>query len=344
MPPMFEVESTRSVAVHPLSPEGGGLPTPGLVADHLDTLLGEQLLPLRLREGAADEPYLLAVDASGQPVVVEICAVLDEAAVVKALRHAGRAASMSAQDLARAYPGGPGRFAAHLEAFRETVPATTLLPTSVRSGARLLLVCSAIAPGMEDVVEFLLQPGWRVDVLTVGVVPGADGARIVGVAPLTRVPPPRRAMEPARRAPRRPSGGTWPFADPQRRMPGVTPPPFAVRTAPSAAAADPPPEAPPPAAPAPDAPPPGPDGRLIRVATHLGAPAALVWQREDGGYHEALLHADGWIELPDGTRLRSPDEAAAALTGDAATDGWRVWHVERPDGPSLADALERASG
>lgn len=195
---MFQVEGTRSVAVHPLGPATSPLSreASGVLAEHLDTLLGERLLPLRLRAGDEDEPYLLAVDAAGQPVVVEIVAVLDEVAVLRALRHAGRAAGMSAQDLASAYRGGATRFAAHLAAFRASVPATTLLPTTVRSGARLLLVCSAIADGIQDVVEFLLQPGWQVDILQVAVVPGADGARIVDVHPLTRTPPPRRALEP----------------------------------------------------------------------------------------------------------------------------------------------------
>lgn len=195
---MFQVEGTRSVAVHPLEPATSAFTraASGVLADNLDTLLGERLLPIRLRNGDEDEPYLLAVDAAGQPVVVEIVPVLDEVAVIRGLRFAGRAAGMSAQDFAAVYRGGPTRFAAHLAAFRETVPATTLLPTTVRSGARLLLVCSAIAEGVQEIVEFLLQPGWQVDILQVGVVPGADGARIVDVHPLTRTPPPRRAMEP----------------------------------------------------------------------------------------------------------------------------------------------------
>lgn len=167
-----------------------------MLADHLDTLLGEHLLPLRIRQGDADEPYLLAVDASGQPVVVEVVALLDEVAVMRALRHAGRAAGMSTQDLAAAYSGGAHNFARHLAAFRETVPATALLSTSVRGGSRLLLVCSELDEGMDDVVDFLLQPGAQIEVLRVGVIAGADGARLIDVSPLTRTSPARRAMEP----------------------------------------------------------------------------------------------------------------------------------------------------
>jgi hypothetical protein len=166
-----------------------------MVADQLDALLGEHLMPLRVRSASEDAPHLLAVDASGEPVVVEIVALLDEAAVIRALRHAGRASRMSTAELAAAYSGGADRFAMHLAAFRLTVPSTALLSTMVRGGARLLLVCSHVAPGMEDVLEFLLQPGWQVDVLRAEVVGQPDGTRVVELSPVSRSEPPQRAIE-----------------------------------------------------------------------------------------------------------------------------------------------------
>lgn len=178
------------------SPAGhAGPATPSMVADQLDALLGEHLMPLRVRNGGADEPHLLAVDASGEPVVVEIVALLDEEAIIRALRHTGRAARMSTGDLAAAYGGGPERYAAHLAAFRLTVPSTALLSTIVRGGARLLLVCSHIAPGMAEVLEFLLQPGWQVDVLRAEVVAQDDGSRFVELSPVERSTPPERSVE-----------------------------------------------------------------------------------------------------------------------------------------------------
>lgn len=170
-------------------------PPQAMVADQLDALLGEHLMPLRARTPGRDEPYLLAVDASGQPVVVEVVAVLDEEAVLTALRHAGRAARMSTKDLAEAYTGGADRFASHLAAFRLTVPATALLSTFVRGGARLLLVCSHVSPGAADVLEFLLQPRWQVDVLRAQVVTEPDGQRVVELSPVARPTPPRREFE-----------------------------------------------------------------------------------------------------------------------------------------------------
>src|SRR5450830_1508364 len=192
------------------APYQAGPATPSMVADQLDALLGEHLMPLRVRSAGADEPYLLAVDASGQPVVVEIVALLDEEAAIRALRHAGRAARMSTRDLAQAYSGGADRYASHLAAFRLTVPSTALLSTFVRGGARLLLVCSHISAGMEDVLEFLLQPGWQVDVLRAEVVTEPDGRRVVELSPVARSVVPQRIVDsPARAAAR----SDWPPED-----------------------------------------------------------------------------------------------------------------------------------
>jgi len=177
------------------APYQAGPATPSMVADQLDALLGEHLMPLRVRSAGADEPHLLAVDASGQPVVVEIVALLDEEAAIRALRHAGRAARMSTRDLAQAYSGGADRYASHLAAFRLTVPSTALLSTFVRGGARLLLVCSHISSGMEDVLEFLLQPGWQVDVLRAEVVTEPDGRRVVELSPVARSVVPQRIVD-----------------------------------------------------------------------------------------------------------------------------------------------------
>ncbi|MCL3861438.1 hypothetical protein [Actinotalea sp. K2] len=193
---MMSATDTPGASSRPTRPAA---PRPAASDDmghHLDSLLGEQLLPLRGRRGTEDEPHLLAVDASGQPVVVEVVGLLDEAALSRALRHAGRAARLSARDLAHAYQGGPEAFADHLAAFRATVPASSLLSPAVRGGSRLLLVCSGVASSAQDAVEFLLQAGWQVEVLQVALVPGPDGGRVLDVTPLTAHHPARAAVEP----------------------------------------------------------------------------------------------------------------------------------------------------
>jgi hypothetical protein len=408
--PMFEVGAGRSVALHPVAPTTGSLDgqTPSLVAEHLDSLLGEHLLPLRISEGGSDEPYLLAVDAAGQPVVVEVVAMLDESTLLRALAFAGQASQLSTQDLAHAYRGGADHYLSHLATFRSTVRATALLPTGTATGARLLIVCSRVADGLEDVIDFLLQPGWPVHVLTVGVVEGADGRRLVDVSPLPRrvtgpttLPAPATADSPpaagpvgsvapepadstpsasadsvspasadsvspapaampapvpvvelrspgSSRTPAREMQGLPGRPDDTRPVPTVVAPPFAVRrsTVPGMPPSEQAPEQP--SEPLPYAftgvePPTTVDRRLTVVADHLDVPAPLVWNRQRRGErYEALLHQDGTIELPDGSRCLDPDQAAAVVSASSApVDGWAVWRVDSASGPTLAEVADR---
>jgi hypothetical protein len=197
--PIFELDAGRPVLVQPMRPAAGTFPTDStsLVADHLGSLLGEQLFPVSTRTQGADAPHLLAVDAAGQPVVVEVVQVLDNHALVRALRYVGAASRLSSADLARAYHGGPERFATELVAFRENIPVAVAHMAARHAGARLLLLCSEVDESVADAVEFLRRPGGHVEVLQVGVLRGADGRRYVDVSPLVARAPARRAVEPS---------------------------------------------------------------------------------------------------------------------------------------------------
>lgn len=197
--PIFELDAGHPVLVQPMQPAAGTFPadTSSVVADHLESLLGEPLFPIATRKPGADGPHLLAVDAAGQPVVVEVVQMLDSDGIVRALRFAGAAARLSSADLARAYHGGPERFATDLVAFRENVPVAVAHSAARHAGARLLLVCSEVAENVVDAVEFLRQPGRQVEVLQVGVLRGADGRRFLDVSPLIPLVPKRRAVEPS---------------------------------------------------------------------------------------------------------------------------------------------------
>lgn len=198
--PMFELDAGRPAPVQPMQPAAGAFDTDStsVVAEHLGSLLGEPLFPVaRRRPGSSDDPHLLAMDAAGQPVVVEVVQVLDAAALTRSLRFAGAAARMSSVDLARAYGPGPDRFAADLVAFRETVPVSVAHAAARHGGARLLLVCSEVAESVVDAVEFLRGQDRRIDVLQLGVVRGPDGRRFVEVSPLVARVPSRRPVEPS---------------------------------------------------------------------------------------------------------------------------------------------------
>lgn len=348
-----------------------------MVADQLDALLGEHLMPLRVRAADEDAPHLLAVDASGEPVVVEIVAVLNEDAVVRALRHAGQASRMSTAELAAAYSGGADRFAMHLAAFRLTVPATALLSTMVRGGARLLLVCSHVAPGMADVLEFLLQPGWQVDVLRAEVVGQPDGSRVVELSPVSRSEPPQRSVErppwardaypepdlfdptplfrarvEATRMLRPPAAApvaqpTWSASSAQPLMthPGWPWPPddaaeLLERPTPSWPVARPAPQVVPPSFAVPVASlDVAPDPALAAVAGVLDGPVALVWcPLWATECYEALLHTDGTLEATNGERFADVDTLTRTISGyTGPLDAWQAWRIDGPGGPTLGE-------
>ncbi|HWS58414.1 MAG TPA: hypothetical protein VN257_07745 [Actinotalea sp.] len=362
---VFRVEDGRSVVVHPLPPAPGTFDdeVPDVVAEHLPHLLGEPLLLVQQRTGAADEPHLLALDRAGRPVVVETVAVLDEAALLAALRHAGRARLLRPADLAQVHRGGPDQLEAYLAAARGAAP-------DPGPGCRLVLVCVEVR-GVEETVELLRAQGW-VQVLTVGVLTGAGGERWLDVTPLGAEV--TRGVSAARSA-AVPSGSrstTAPAAD--AGMPTIVPPPPGAPSTPlprrtSALAAVPRPlerlVVVPVAAdahrirgerPVPDLPyaftgvlpaqayRPGPDPRLVALARSRGGPTALVWHRARRGVsYEALLHLDGVIELSDGTRVTDPSAAAEMASGaQGAVDGWHTWRVETPTGPTLVEACASA--
>ena len=120
--------------------------------------------------------------------------VVDDDAVVAALRHAGAASRMTTTDLARAYHADPSRFAVDFAAFREQVAFGT--QTSRREGVRLVLLCSEVAAEAGDTLGFLRGPGRHVDVLQVGVVRGVDDRRLLDVSPLATHEGARRSVEP----------------------------------------------------------------------------------------------------------------------------------------------------
>ena len=197
--PLFELDDGRPRLVQPMQPLPGSFAQDLalLLTHHLAAIAGEPLFPVRHRSGApdhADLPELLALDATGRAVVVEAVQVLDDDAVVAALRHAGAAARMTATDLARSYHADPDRFAVDFAAFRDQVAFG--MTTSRREGVRLVVVCSEVATEAGDTLGYLRGPGRHVDVLQLGVVRGVDDRRFLDVSPLARHENVRRPVEP----------------------------------------------------------------------------------------------------------------------------------------------------
>ncbi|MCA5894417.1 hypothetical protein LEP48_13825 [Isoptericola sp. NEAU-Y5] len=216
--PLFEVDAQRPLLVQAGQQQAGREPGVGttahrVVESHIDGLLGEQIFPVAPGNGPG-EPHLMALDATGSPVVVELVADLDEAALTRALDHAGAAGRLTRADLASRYHGGTSAFHRDVAAFYDSVPITRSQPG--RSSARLIIICQEASEEILNAVDFLRQPTMPVEVLKMGVVHSADGRRFVDVSPLVIHP----ASEPT--APRLSGSHEMPTLD--RRNPGVSGP------------------------------------------------------------------------------------------------------------------------
>ncbi|MCC2313886.1 hypothetical protein [Cellulomonas xiejunii] len=196
--PIFELDDGRPRLVQPMQPLAGSFAqeVTALVTHHLAAIAGEPLFVVRARGSSdrAELPELLALDAAGRPVVVAVAQVLDDDAIVAALRHGGAAARMTTADLARAYHVDPSRFAVDFAAFREHVPFGAAAGRG-RTGVRLLLLCSEVAAEATDTLGFLRGGEHQVDVMQVGVVRG-DERRLLEVSPLALHEGVRRTVEP----------------------------------------------------------------------------------------------------------------------------------------------------
>jgi hypothetical protein len=184
--PLFEVDASRPLLVQ--AGRSGGAVEPSLgttahrvVDSHIDGLLGEQIFPVAQGAGP-DEPHLLALDATGSPVVVELVGELDRGALTKALDHAGWAGRLTRGEIAARYHGGNAAFQRDVAAFYDSVPITRSQPG--RSSARLIVICQEAGDEILNAVDFLRQPTMPVEVLKMGVMHTQDGRRFVDVSPL----------------------------------------------------------------------------------------------------------------------------------------------------------------
>jgi len=151
-----------------------------LVIEHVGLLLQERLFVVAaaivagrgargtdrdLTERPASGPAVLALDASGRQVVVEIARVLDEAALMRCLGVAGRSADGTRADLAKRYPAGPAQFHLDVAHFYDSVPLTDTQAGGAGSGLRLVIVCGEVDPAVRPALRFLREAGSAVEVL-----------------------------------------------------------------------------------------------------------------------------------------------------------------------------------
>ncbi|MBO0611005.1 hypothetical protein [Myceligenerans salitolerans] len=200
--PLFEVDATRPFLVQSSGNGAGGEPgvhtsAHRVVESHIDGLLGEQVFPVAQGSGP-DEPHLLALDASGLPVVVELVGDLDKSTLTRALDHAGAAGRLTRGELAARYHGGQHSFAHDVAEFYDSVPITQSSSPKSGGGARLIIICQNAPQEILNAVDFLRQPTMPVEVLKMDVVKSDDGRRFLDVSPLVihlppGLPSPRQA-------------------------------------------------------------------------------------------------------------------------------------------------------
>lgn len=188
--PLFDLEGgARAEPVTTMRPDDASfVQVLSVVVKHLPTLLGERLFmtvergaaPTVLEGGAA---AVLALDAAGDPVVVQAVPLLTAAHLMVALRGAGRASGTTRRAMAAAYAQGPDRFHRDLASFFDREGAARSSSSSGRT-ARLVLVCAEIDDDAVEAVSFLSVDAARVQVLTVGVVEATSGRRLLDVSML----------------------------------------------------------------------------------------------------------------------------------------------------------------
>ena len=172
-----------------------------LSATELDGLLGEPLLPITHGSGA-DEPAIIALDAGGTAVAVEIVERLDQPALLRALEHAGALGRMSRGELAAKYPGGLDAFQRDLSHYLAAVPYRRTAPTA--RGSRLVLVCGDADPAVLNAMDFLNRPELPIKAFQARQLRAMDGAEFVDVSPL-RIHPASPPMAPALALPAAPA-------------------------------------------------------------------------------------------------------------------------------------------
>ena len=199
---IFELDAERAVAVQAMEPAPGavGAQVEQIIEQRLGAILGERLLTVARGRAGHDEPFLLSVDGFGGVVVTEIVTNLDAATLASALVRAGSASRLGDAELAQRYHRGPQAFVGDRSQLFTTVPEV-VGGERRPGGARLVVVCAAVALDALDALEFLRQPGSRVEVLRVGVLRGTDGRRVLDVSPLGLGGRGPRGLEPTEAAP-----------------------------------------------------------------------------------------------------------------------------------------------
>ncbi|MDO5726667.1 MAG: hypothetical protein Q4Q03_01935 [Bowdeniella nasicola] len=322
------------------------------VRSHVLELVGRPLFPVLWEEG--DDGRLLALDAAGATVTVEVLRELNAQTLVAALTRAGHSAALGWLDLAARYPSGEQAFRRDWNQFRQA------LPPRIAPGARIVLVASVITEDLRPALEMLAGSGVEAHQLQLR--DFGDGRQLLDIVPV-RGPLAQRSEHVIGHQPRvaidmqasdeedddlqlpaaQETDQSAPLAPSAPEVELPRPPAQTQHTAVAEAEGEQPQaarhgETSPPAPPAES----GGVG-LPEIAAYVGEPITLVWvELRRDCRHEATLQPGGTMTLADGQVFSDPNAAAQVASGREEVDGWRVWRFGEA-GASLADAREELS-
>ncbi|WP_026460637.1 hypothetical protein [Schaalia suimastitidis] len=161
---LFEFEDGRLIPAQFGRNVPGGL-TPEVidaVCSQVLEIVSRPLFPITWRDlspvddGQLAEPRLIALDASGQVVSVEVVRHLDSDILISSLSRLAQTAALSWSDLAREYPGDVDGFKLGWLRFKDS------MPPSAGSGPRLVIVVASIDPAVRPALDVLAASGVEV--------------------------------------------------------------------------------------------------------------------------------------------------------------------------------------
>ena len=147
--------------------------------NNLEEFTGEALFPVARQPkiSIGGRPDVVALDEDGRVVVVEVKRDMDRVQLSQCLEYAGWARTASLDELAGIYQAGPDQFFEDWTAFTETGA-----PAIINPFPRLILIAREIHGRTEAALEFLIENGLPIDVITVSIYEDAASKRFIDIS------------------------------------------------------------------------------------------------------------------------------------------------------------------
>lgn len=149
-----------------------------LLWNSLESFVGEDLFPVarqpKIRTGGI--PDVIALDAGGRVVVIEVKRSIERTQLAQCLEYAGWARRTNLDELAGLYHRGVAAFFADWQEFTKTST-----PLVVNASPRLVLVAARFDDRTSDALAFLKDSGTPVELVPVTLYRDPDGERLLHV-------------------------------------------------------------------------------------------------------------------------------------------------------------------